>query len=47
MDPIPEPLLAFARGLLALNLFALLFYAARYRWRERESDRGAPDIGLD
>jgi hypothetical protein len=39
--------LPLVRGLLALLLCALLFLAARHRWREREETRGPADIGLD
>lgn len=46
MDALPAPwLLPLARGIIALNVFALLFLLARLRWRER--DDGAADNGLD
>ena len=43
----PAWVLPLLRGLLALLLCALLFLAARRRWRERDGARGPADIGLD
>lgn len=35
------------RGAVALAVFVVLFVVARHRWRERGTDQGPPDIGLD
>lgn len=35
------------RGAVALAVFVVLFVVARQRWRNRGSDQGPPDIGLD
>lgn len=35
------------RGAVAVVVFVVLFRIARYRWRDRESHQGPPDIGLD
>ncbi|PVY96366.1 hypothetical protein C8D89_13016 [Actinomycetospora cinnamomea] len=35
------------RGAAALAVFVALFIVARHRWRDRGSDQGPPDIGLD
>lgn len=38
---------AALRGALALLGFSFLFGTAHHRWKERESSRGAADVGLD
>lgn len=38
---------AALRGAVAVVVFVVLFRIARYRWRDRESHLGPPDIGLD
>ena len=35
------------RGGLGGAFFVLLFLAARWRWKQGDSDRGEADIGLD
>ncbi len=39
---------ALVRAVVALTVFAVLFVAARYRWKkQRDSDQGSADLGLD
>ncbi len=38
---------AVLRGAVAVVVFVVVFRIARYRWRDRESHQGPPDIGLD
>ena len=42
-----EWLVPLVRGQLALQVCALVFLAARHRWKEREDARGPADVGLD
>ncbi len=38
---------ALLRAVVAAVSFVTLFLVARYRWRERDSDHGPADSGLD